>query len=129
MDNRIFNVNGTGLLKLTKTLELAFGIDKSIVGYRVNEKGIILYSYDTSSKQKPMVRFLTPHTIEQAAKVAWDWLLSGEAKKISCEGWDANADHDGSNERGFRVYTEDWGMVDGDHDTYIIIPAYCWYGK
>lgn len=127
-DNAIFNVNGDSLDKLIKTLELAFN-GKTVYGYKINEKlGIILYSYDSSSK-KDITKFLIEHTPKQAAEIVFEWLKSDEASKVPCEGWDEDADHDGDNELGWRVYTEDWGHVDGDWNCLAIKPAYMWYGK
>ena len=52
------------------------------------------------------------------------------------EGWLMSLDygrqpnHDGDNGRGWRVYTESWGHVAGNHHTACAIePARAWYGK
>jgi hypothetical protein len=43
--------------------------------------------------------------------------------------WDRDADHDGDNGPGWRVYTGNWGQV-LDSDTLLAIkPIYLWYGK
>lgn len=124
--NAIFNINGQGLDGLKKTLELAFG-DKTVFGFRYQkEKGLILYNYGSSDK---LTKFPVPITAAQAAEIAFQWLETGEAKHVPMKGWDANADHDGDNEPGWRVYTEDWGHVDGDWNCIAVKPAYMWYGK
>lgn len=122
-DNAIFNVNGEGLERLKKVLAVTF---ETFAGYRVHERfGLILYSY----KCERATMFPVPITPSQAAEMAFKWLDTPEAKNIPCEGWDSNADHDGSNEKGWRVYTEDWGHADGDWNCVIVRPAYMWYGK
>lgn len=78
---------------------------------------------------KSLTKFPIPISPAQAAEMAFQWLESKEAKEVPMEGWDANADHDGSNEIGWRVYTEDWGHVEGDWNCIAIKPAYLWYGK
>lgn len=125
-DNAIFNVNGIELSKLQKTLALAFG-EKNVAGYQfIKEKGLCFYSWVTDKGK--IIPFPTPISPTQAAIIAFDWLKSSDAKLVPREGWDANADHDGSNELGWRVYTEDWGHINGE-DAIAIKPAYLWYGK
>ena len=125
-DNAIFNVNGSGLNCLKKTLSLAFS-DKTICGFRFKkEKGLILYNYGSSDK---LTKFPSPISAVQAAEIVFNWLESKEAKEVPMQGWDSNADHDGENELGWRVYTEDWGHVDGDWNCIAVKPAYLWYGK
>lgn len=124
-DNAIFNVNGSGIEKLTKVLSCAMG--GQFAGYRIhNTLGFILYSYKTGDR---MIPFPSKINAVQAAQMIFDWMKSDEAKKIPCEGWDCNSDHDGSNEKGWRVYTQDWGHADGDWNCVIVKPAYLWYGK
>ena len=125
-DNVIFNVNGCGIEKLRKVFDLIYG-DQTLYGYKVdNKKGIILYAYESG---KNIIRFPTELQSSQVADIVFEWLKSKEAKEVPCEGWDANADHDGSNELGWRVYTEDWGHVNGDWNCLAVKPAYLWYGK
>jgi hypothetical protein len=64
----------------------------------------------------------------------FEWLNTDHAKGVQLEGWDEDADHDGSNDRGWRLYTEDWGHVyqSSSLNHYTIAafkPAFLWYGK
>jgi len=66
----------------------------------------------------------------------WNWFENFyEWSKIEYNPWEHDADHDGSNEKGFRIYTEDWGRINGvsytseDYSLAAIKPVYCWYGK
>jgi hypothetical protein len=127
-DNVIFNINGEGVEKLIATLKLAVG-KGTLAGWMfVKAKGLVLYSY-IGSGNKDANKFPTPLTAESVAPMVFDWLKSEEAKGVPMEGWDADSDHDGSNELGWRVYTEDWGHVNGEWNAIAIKPAYMWYGK
>lgn len=61
----------------------------------------------------------------------WYWLHNfKDWNKLELSDWDVNLKHDGSNNKGFRIYTEEWGRV--NDDTYslgAIKPVYTWYGK
>jgi len=130
MDNKVFNVNGESKEKLIKTMELAFGRETAKSWFFDKEKGLIFYWLLSGRENKSSTDFPSPLDAIRAADTAWDWLQGKEAGSMSCDGWDANADHDGDNGKGFRVYCEDWGHV-GDN-VYAIIavrPAYMWYGK
>lgn len=134
MDNRIFNVNGRGLEMLHATLALAFwqeGWDErhaTAIGWKVDPKhGLVLLWHADSSNAK---LFPVPLTADRVADMVFAWLSSDEAKNIPCEGWDANVDHDGDNEPGWRVYVEDWGHIGNDHYAICAVkPAYNWLGK
>lgn len=125
-DNAIFDINGSGIEKLRKALDLAFD-DDTVYGYKfIKDKGLVLYSYNSG---KDVIKFPSPLKSNKIADIVFEWLKSNEAKQVPCEGWDADADHDGSNELGWRVYTEEWGHVNGDWNCLAIKPAYLWYGK
>ncbi len=127
-DNVIFNVNGRGLEALTKTLELVFK-GSMVEGWKFKKDyGLCLYQHDSTSK-KDINRFPVKISPSKASEIVFDWLKSDEAKLVPCKGWDADYDHDGINELGWRVYTEDWGHIDGDRDVVAIKPCYLWYGK
>jgi hypothetical protein len=131
-DNRIFNVNGETETGLRGTLALAFHLGgfKTCVGYEfVKEKGLILYSY-VSNSNKNIIVFPAPIPGELITGIVWSWLQSDQAKQVPCEGWDANADHDGDNNKGWRVYLENWGDVGGRWGVIACVkPAFIWYGK
>lgn len=134
MDNRVFNVNGRmdhgGKELLEKTLELAFltdGLSKpqTAVGYRISEThGFVLYKY----KSDKAIPFPCPLNAKQVAEQVFAWLESDP--KVALSGWDQDADHDGDNGPGWRVYCEDWGHVDHDFAAFVAItPAFMWCGK
>lgn len=124
-DNAIFNVNGEGLEKLIKAIDLAFNGNK-IVGWKFKQEfGICLYYYDSEKINK----FPVPATAKQCGEFVFEWLQSDDAKKVPCKGKDADCDHDGHNSKGWRVYTEDWGHIDNDWNVIAIKPCFLWHGK
>jgi hypothetical protein len=129
MDNRIFNVNGTGKEALLATLKLAFdqgGERTTAKGYFIDPtKGMVLVWHCEGKEVTP---FPAPLKAETAAVVAWEWLQTEPA--VECKDWDEDFAHDGHNSAGWRVYCEDWGHVAGNRYAIVAIkPAYCWHGK
>jgi hypothetical protein len=126
-DNRIFNVNGKGDDLLLATLWLAFRQAgySTAKAWRVDPvKGMILLWYATETDTP----FPAPMGADEVYHVVRQWLLS--KPQAECVGWDADADHDGSNSLGWRVYCEDWGHVGDDHYAIVAVkPAWMWYGK
>lgn len=129
MDNRVFNVNGSGLESLRQTMALAFNqesLDGADAWVFDPDKGLVLLWCHVEGSTKFPVTF----SADQAARVAFTWLDSPEAKAMKLEDWDANHDHDGSNSRGWRVYVEDWGHVGKWHESLCAVrPAFMWHGK
>lgn len=140
-DNRIFNVNGRGVLMLRDALDLVCdnGYVESVGGKFVpahkrkisasiveRDFGLVWLWTDCNGCTKYPVAL----TIQQAAEISIAWLDSDEAKAMEYEGWDANSDHDGSNTRGWRVYCQDWGHVGEMWEAICAVhPAYLWHGK
>lgn len=137
MDNRVFNVNGSGLPGLIAAMKLAFRqqagfYDRSrtdtVSGWIVDpKKGLILLWSDSVTGCS---KFMAPMTAEQVAPMVMGWLETDEAKAIPLSGWDADCQHDGNNSPGWRVFVEDWGHVgDQRYATCCITPAFMWHGK
>lgn len=129
MDNRQFNVNGSSFGMLESTLKLALEQEggKKFNAWKVDpRKGFVLsWCYKEGSNKFPV-----PLDVDSVAKIVWEWLKSDEAKSIEVTGWDEDADHDGDNSVGWRVYCEDWGHVGGDYSAVCAIKrVYLWHGK
>lgn len=131
MDNRIFNVNGTGLELLQKTLELVFmqeGSSTTCKAWKSTEEhGLILL---WSSSSKDCTPFPVPLDAGQCASMADHWLKTVFDDSVKMSHFCEDIDHDGSNEEGWQVYCESWGHVGGEHAAICgIKPAYMWHGK
>ena len=129
MDNRVFNINGHGKKMLEDVLRLAFHQEgaKECVAWVFDKKAglVLLWDHEDGSNLFP-----SPLSVESAVPLVIDWLSSKQAGQMSCEGWDANSDHDGSNKAGWRVYCGDWGHVETWRYSIIAIrPSYLWLGK
>lgn len=135
MDNRVFNVNGKGVELLAKVLDLAMIQEgfKSVkmTGFKKDpERGIILYWHNNQAEEKGVTPFLAPPTSGELARMIVASLSEEWTSRIPMEDWDANCDHDGSNELGWRVYCDDWGKVGDDDYAFLCVkPAYMWHGK
>lgn len=140
MDNYRFDMTCEGRERLTAALNLAF-TGKSAKGYIIRpaheafkheqyrhldkpkrpDRMIFLWS----DCEKPEGYHPFPFEMDPAgcAEFAWRW-LEGTAD------YGREPDHDGDNERGWRVYNESWGHVEDLHAAIIAIaPAWAMYGK
>lgn len=145
MDNKIFNVNGRTKLQLELAVKLLlldeYNENNTVSGwYFSKKKGLVLtWWVGDGCEATPFTdRMGKKSTIngDELVDLLWNWLNTEEAKSVFFEGWDANADHDGHNELGWRLYVDDWGHVQKENgitiDHYSIAafkPSYCWYGK
>ena len=78
---------------------------------------ILLWHEEQKSTPLPF-----PLGLEQAASFISDWL-----KQAAFGG---QPDHDGSNGKGWRMFTESWGHVAGHHYAIVgVQPAWAMYGK
>lgn len=138
MDNRVFNVNGKGKQMLTDTLRLALfqkggcyesDRDHKADGYVfVPDKGLVLLWHVDPKRGEQ--KFITPLGPEALAAMIYEWLNSEEAKSVPLTSWDKDADHDGDNSEGWRVFCENWGHVSNNPYAIVCITrAYMWHGK
>jgi len=129
MDNRVFNVNGKGLEMLARVMALAFDQNGTAgaVAYRIDPKFGIIWEWSVSNGSQLVPAELTA---AEAASITIRWLSSPDAWKIELSDWDEDEDHDGSNEKGWRVFVGDWGHVgDSRYVLCAVTPAYLWMGK
>jgi len=133
MDNRVFNVNGRGVELLALTLQVAVQQRSQLPrGFRKDEqRGLVLYWYiDEDDQENSPTPFLGQPSILELASLILQALDEDWAKKIPCEDWDADTDHDGHNVLGWRAYCDDWGHIGDDSSAFLAIkPAYLWIGK
>jgi len=130
MDNRLFNVNGSGEEMLKKTLELVFSQegDRTTCAswFESKEKGLVLLW----CKGKGNNDLPSNLNAEESLLMVLSWLKGEFAKTVELSPWCEDMDHDGHNTKGWQVYCEDWGHVGNNHYAICAIkPAYMWLGK
>lgn len=132
MDNRVFNVNGSGTDLLLAALKLAFaqegyGERSATAWVETEDCGLILCWVDDDK----LNTFPAPLSAEQCLPLVEQWLEGDFAETVKPSKWCGNADHDGSNSRGWQVYVDDWGHVGiaGYRAICGIKPAFMWHGK
>lgn len=104
--------------KFELAMQLAMGVHKAI-GYRVHENNMVLYW----AKSDKMTPFPYEMSITDATNFVSGWLQKTEPNH-------PRPDHDGDNEKGFRIFNEDWGHVFGEWQAFIAItPIWAMYGK
>lgn len=131
MDNRVFNVNGSGEQMLLDALRLAFlqeGKTALCKGWQETKNGLVL-TWFVDKNQTPLPSTIGM-TADEVLPIVTAWLRGGGAKDVVMDGWDANLDHDGENSMGWRVFVGDWGHVDGITNAICAVkPAFMWHGK
>lgn len=138
MDNRIFNVNGAGKEMLADTLRLALWQQRGgyadqrggkAEGYMVSPTHGLILMWHVSPTNGGH-KFIAPLGAEPLAEMIMEWLKTEEARSIALGDWEEDIDQDGHNSKGWRVYCEDWGHVDGNHYAIVAVkPVYLWHGK
>lgn len=121
MDNFHFDMKSEGAERLKKALCLFSPPGGRVVGYSVDGKTrLVLYWHASPAADYRPLPF--PMTLEQAADLAVGWLEHADYGK--------KPGHDGSNDKGWRLYCEAWGQVDGDSYAFAALePAWAMYGK
>lgn len=124
MDNRHIDI--TDVKDFSKWLERCVG-DQTVCGWseKINEQGtpklILFWTESTREGYNPF-----PYALENKSRVLGKF-LKGWLKQ--CQ-YPPQPDHDGHNERGFRIYNNEWGHVDGMYQAFLAIePAWAMYGK
>ena len=131
MDNRVFNVNGSGDQMLLAALQLVFAQEGASVrckAWQVTKQGLVLSWYpDKGTTPLPSSKGMTA---SEVLPMVLGWLSSVDLTDIEMEGWDRDCDHDGENSMGWRVFCEDWGHVGSNHYAICAVkPAFMWHGK
>lgn len=151
MDNEFFDVRSQGEHKLAALFDILFGPNRKVVGYAIREKApgkrwdakeylknpqfANLMKWREKPKDLRIVLFWTDRKNEDGF-VPFPFKMDAKGAAEFVSRWLAEADygtppsHDGSNEKGWRVYCEDWGHVDGDWSAFLAVsPYWALYGK
>ena len=153
MDNFRIDVTSEGREHFDAAMKMAFSSAPggTAVAIAVHSKiGLVLYWHaEKPARLKQQVPWSSQHTGEQraemerlaeaeavavaplpfpltataAADYVWHWLTTAA-------GYGRAPDHDGDNEKGWRVYNEQWGHVAGNHYAFVAVqPVWAMYGK
>lgn len=130
MDNRLLSINGSGEELLLKAIEIAClqkGYEQTIDAYMIHpKKGLILLFYSEDRSRK----LPSPMTAKEILPIVQSYLRSDAAEEVELGDFEDDKDHDGHNNVGWHVYTEEWGYV-GNVSAVIcaIKRVYLWMGK
>lgn len=128
-DNPVINVNGSSKERLAVAMSLALK-DKA-VGWAIDTKPrrMVFFRADPN-KDGPVSNprfnpFPTPINTARMADTAWEWLES-----LPQDAWDEPGG-DIWLKRGWRVYTDMWGHIEGYHwQAFLAVEPYSlWVGK
>lgn len=136
MDNFNFQMTAEGSLKDAIQLVFKYGNVRSCYGYAIRgaePKGeyqkakplrLVFFQYPNKNKYiKDMVDFPFEMDADGVADFSQRW-LNGSAD------YGREPDHDGDNNKGWTVYNEAWGHVDGQYQAFIAVtPTWAMYGK
>lgn len=119
MDNFHFDMTSEGDEAFKTALKLFdVRVGRTVVGYRSDAKKMVLYW----SVSERATKLPYPMTFEQAANFVLGWLAHAD--------YGPEPDHDGDNGKGWRLYNEAWGQVDGEWQAFAAIePCWAMYGK
>lgn len=129
-DNVLLNINGKSDDDLISALRLSFAMHSSggARGYiKHREKGLILLWYTGADKDAH--EFPSKLSADQVMPMVTAYLGSEDAVNVELEHWESDADHDGHNSAGWRVYAEDWGHVVSSRAICAVKRVFLWHGK
>ena len=128
MDNRQVRVVAETKHELTAAVVLAMGDQKGLA-FVEHDDGLAVFWYTQGGTDA--TAFLYPHTPEQVAEVAWNWLEANRDKR--------RGDYDGGdvkNVDGFQLTQDSWGHAHNpDEDlswrngSFFLRPVAAWVGK
>lgn len=116
-DNRHFELRCTAL---KPSLKIAFASNKA-THYKATPDKLLFAWHEAAGEG--FIPLLVPLDAETAEPVVRQW-LNEQAQ------YTPQPDHDGDNERSWRIYNEAWNMVGGNFYVFVAIEP-CWavYGK
>lgn len=141
MDNFIIDIRAEGIETLRMAMEIAFAMNspgKKVLSYAImppKEKEEHYFNSRTTELKALVLRWTDdPSSSKIAVNLPFKLDVAGAtdfaARWLAEQDYGPEPDHDGSNHKGWRMFTEDWGHV--FHDRYAvcgIVPCWAWYGK
>lgn len=121
MDNRKIELLLEGKEDFVAAMRLAIN-NRETIGYRVHENEMTLFWSKTSPcddfKELPYSMFTN-----DVINFVWGWLESVSPMS-------AKPDHDGDNEKGFKIYTDGWGHGKFGWQSFVnVTPIWAMHGK
>lgn len=114
-----FRFDITGEYEIEKVIALAFSEHKKAHGWLVKDGALYLYWH---AKEPEVQAFLVPLGHEAATAMIKEWL--------NAQDYGTAPDTDGSRVKGWRVYNEHWGHVNGSFYGFAAVaPHWIIYGK
>lgn len=105
-DNQHIDISGEGVESLSAALRIFLPSNTGtnlIEGFAVDpEFGLILF-WTAPHGCPEFTKFPSPLTADDLSRIVMAWLESAD--------YGAEPDHDGSNEKGWRVYNDGWAQV------------------
>jgi hypothetical protein len=151
MDNFHIDITSEGRSALATAMSLAFGKYHSAVAYAIREAVAgEKHKFEDDALQEKYGWMLGPKTQGKPKRLIFFWSDSETVSdrialpfKLDATGaadfairwlgeldYGRQPDHDGDNEKGWRLYCEGWGHVDGHWGAFVAIaPAWAMYGK
>ena len=140
MDNFHIDITAEGNELLANAMKIALNQWIKIVGYVIREPNIAFkhekYNHLDIPARRARMIFLWSDFEKIEGFVPFPFVMDAAGCADFAQRWLANVDygkqpdHDGDNEKGWRIYNEGWGHVDGLHSAAIAIsPAWAMYGK
>lgn len=137
MDNYKFDITAEGKETLAHAVAIAFPKTRKATHYAVQRLIQSKTEYITEWKEDPKgVPTLIFFWYEDKAATKLPYDLDRDSAIEFVTQWLRQADygrqpsHDGDNGKGFRIFSETWGMVRGYQSSFVAIqPAWAMYGK
>lgn len=135
-NNRIFDINGPmedresfdAVIALAFRLSCHHKLKIDASSFLFDGQSGLVFSW--SESDKALVKLPCPIGPKSVAEIAWNWLDTMEAKGMHLGHWECDAEHDGNNSPGWRVFLEDWGHVGAVRSAICCVrPCFVWHGK
>ena len=116
--NPIIRVNGISLERMISAMNLVDGFPCH--GYTVNDNKLVLFRYGNG---EDIIKFPTPLSVDATANMTFEWVRS--------TAYPREPDHDGDNEKGWLIWNDSWGQIEGfGYSSFLAIaPMWIMYGK
>lgn len=119
------------MLKDTLALAFAQAGRENVVGVSITPKYGMSLFWVAAESSKLYTHLPLPLDLKGVLPMVMAFLESGQSWETAEFGdWEGDMEHDGHNDKGWRVFCEDWGFVDDQWQAIVAIkPCWMWNGK